>query len=169
MKVLRVGLGTLVNLMKNSAVCLETVALVVESSGITSVLSALEGKDDGGAVGGKSDSGKESGANTSASLLDPELSDDCRWLREAVASRGGRHGEFSHADRYAKELASGSFHWTPLHTAQFWRENAKEFEKDGCSLLKKLAALLTVSMGAFPMLPKSHNCLFLLTLKYPLP
>ncbi len=124
-KVLRMGLALLVNLMKDPA-CGATVTLVVESGQARGVLEALAVAD--------------------PPVADPELLEDARWLREAVAARGGgRFGApLDNVARYEEELAKGSFHWTVLHTAAFWKENAKAFERDGCSLLKQLAALLTV-------------------------
>ena len=137
LKVLRVGLGRLVNLMKNAA-CADTVALAVESAALEALLGGLGGGA-AGAGGGEGGSGA-----ASAAAADAELAEDVRWLREAVAARGGRFGVFSSAERYAQELQGGSFHWTALHTPQFWRENAKFFERDACSLLKQLARLIAV-------------------------
>ena len=135
-KVLRVGLGLLVNLMKN-AQCADTMALVVESAAAEAVLASLLG---GGAAAAAA--ATEGGA---AAISDPELAEDARWAREAIAAKGGRFGpSFSNVERYVAELQAGVFHWTPLHTPQFWKENARHFERDGCSLLKQLAQLITV-------------------------
>ena len=123
LKVHRLGLGLLVNLMKDAA-CTDTVTLVVESGHTAPLLQAL--------------------ADADPPITDVELLEDARWLREAVAARGGRFGSLSNVERYAGELQRGAFHWTALHTPQFWKENARGFERDGCSLLKQLAALLTV-------------------------
>jgi hypothetical protein len=132
LKVLRMGLALLVNLMKDPA-CGDTVTLVVESGQTGAVLEALAVAD--------------------PPLTDPELLEDVRWLREAVAARGARAGTAAGQDnvqRYEKELGAGAFHWTVLHTAAFWKENARAFERDGGSLLKQLAALLTVRAPASP-------------------
>jgi hypothetical protein len=176
-KVQRMGVGFLVNLMKNPA-CLDTITLVVESAGISALMEAFEaalalaaGVGGGGAEGGtKGSSGGSSSSSSSSggsaggvggsggasagsvaaapTLIggDLELTEDVRWMKEAIAARGGRFGVFSSVERYAKELDSGVFHWTALHTPQFWKENAKEFERDGGSLLRQLARLITVSV-----------------------
>ena len=169
LKVTRVGLGLLVNLMKNPQ-CSDTMALAVESASMEAVLAGLaaaaaaaaaaagEGGPAGGAAPGgsaasaagtgaaSSGSGSSSGSSSSNSgLSDPELVEDARWAREAIAAKGGRFGpSFSNVERYVAELQAGVFHWTPLHTPQFWKENARHFERDGCSLLKQLAQLITV-------------------------
>lgn len=128
-KVLRVGLALLANVMRDPG-CGDSVAVVVESAHTALLLEALAAAD--------------------PPITDPELLEDARWVREAVAARGGRFGALSSVQRYGEELARGVFHWTALHTAQFWKENARGFERDGCSLLKQLAALLTVrGCGAF--------------------
>ena len=133
-KVLRVGLGLLVNLMKN-AQCADTMALVVESAAAEAVLASLLG-------GAAAAAAAEGGA---AAISDPELAEDARWAREAIAAKGGRFGPaFSNVERYVQELQAGVFHWTALHTPQFWKENARHFERDGCTLLKQLAKLITV-------------------------
>jgi hypothetical protein len=100
LKVLRMGLALLVNLMKDPA-CAATVTLVVESGQAGLVLEALAAAD--------------------PPVADAELLEDARWLREAVAARGGgRFGApLDNVARYEEELAKGAFHWTALHTAAF--------------------------------------------------
>ena len=181
LKVTRVGLGLLVNLMKNPQ-CSDTMALAVESASMEAVLAGLaaaaaaaaaaagEGGPAGGAAPGgsaasaagtgaaSSGSGSSSGSSSSNSgLSDPELVEDARWAREAIAAKGGRFGPaFSNVERYEAELQAGIFHWTPLHTPQFWKENARHFERDGCSLLKQLAQLITVRGGGAAGAPRCH-------------
>ncbi len=175
LKVTRAGLGLLVNLMKNPQ-CSETMALVVESASAEAVLAGLAaaaaaaapaaageggGAPAGGAGGGAAHASAGSAGSSSSSssasasaaaaggLGDPELAEDARWAREAIAARGGRFGPaFSNVERYVAELQAGVFHWTPLHTPQFWKENARHFERDACSLLKQLAQLITVRVCA---------------------
>jgi hypothetical protein len=153
LKVLRVGIGLLVNLMRNPS-CGDTMTVVVESVHFEGLLTGLSASAEAAGGGGGAGAGHghagvgqahAPAAAGSPAITDPELTEDVRWARETIAAKGGRFGAaFSNVERYAKELEQGSFHWTSLHTPQFWRENARHFERDACSLLKQLARLITV-------------------------
>lgn len=123
-KVLRMGLGVLVNVSKAPG-CGDALDEVLESH-VPALADTL--------------------AHAEPPLSDPELADDVRWLREAAAAAGGRFGaRLSSVERYERELGARRFNWARVvHSPQFWRDNARAFEKDSFRLIKEVGALLQV-------------------------
>ena len=88
---------------------------------------------------------------------DPELYEDAKYLRDALAAAGGGgagagagaggsgyNGALTSVDKLERELAAGKLAWGPLHTADFWKENALRVERDGdFAVVKRLAELLS--------------------------
>ncbi len=121
-KVLRVALSLLATVLKAPASTRATLRAVAES-GVGAVVGAL--------------------AAAEPPIADPELADDVRWLGDALAkSRAAAPADA--LERYAAEVASGRFGWTAIHSADFWREHARAFEKDGFAVLRDLAKLMNV-------------------------
>ena len=47
-------------------------------------------------------------------------------------------------DVYKTELESGKLEWSPSHKSDnFWKDNTKAFEANGCAAVKQLVALLS--------------------------
>jgi len=72
-------------------------------------------------------------------LKDQDLIDDLK----AVDDRLGEVVEtLSSFDMYQSECHSGRLSWTPVHTADFWRENITKFEDGNYALIQRLINLL---------------------------
>lgn len=117
LKVLRVGLATLANIARNPA-CADALAEVCETH-VPVVVDQL--------------------STTEPRVTDPELLEDLRWLRDAIA---GNTKTLTSVERYEKEITSGRLEWTGVHSGEFFRENALKLEAGEFRAIKALAALL---------------------------
>ena len=71
---------------------------------------------------------------------DAEVLDEINWLNSVLIDNFKVLTTF---DRHEKELLTKKLSWSStVHTAMFWKENARLFEKDNFSSLKKLIDLL---------------------------
>lgn len=52
----------------------------------------------------------------------------------------------SSMERYEREVESGQLRWSPVHTAEFWKENFKRFEEDNFRLIRHLATVLATGV-----------------------
>jgi hypothetical protein len=123
-KVLRIALATIVAILKCPTTSRATSRALAES-GVSATVAAL--------------------ANAEPPVADPELADDVRWLGDSLAKLQAA-APTDAVDRYAQDLAAGRAEWTAVHSAEFWRENARAFEKDGFALLRELGKLLDVRL-----------------------
>lgn len=70
---------------------------------------------------------------------DPDVADDVEAVYTALMAN---YRELSTFDRWAAEVTSTQLKWGLVHQEKFWRENAKELEKNDFKLLKQLIELL---------------------------
>jgi V-type H+-transporting ATPase subunit H len=70
---------------------------------------------------------------------DEDVTEDIEYVRDKLVRN---FKELSSIERYEKEVKQGNLEWGFLHTEKFWREHAKEFEKEDFYLVKLLIELL---------------------------
>ncbi|RYY33532.1 hypothetical protein EON62_04160 [archaeon] len=72
-------------------------------------------------------------------LTDPELLEDLATLREAIRSNKRR---LTSMERYEKDVGAKRFEWSTVHSSDFWKENALNFEQDGFRIIAALRDML---------------------------
>lgn len=118
LKVLRVCVAFLVNVVRQAAVSSDALAEIVETH-VPEVVDALLSQE--------------------PRISDPEMLDDLTYLREAIRTNRRR---LTSLERYAKDLNAKRFEWTAVHTTDFWKDNVRRFEADDFRMVKQLADLL---------------------------
>ena len=74
-------------------------------------------------------------------FADEDIPEDVEFLHHALQ---GNLLSLSSWDVYKTELESGKLEWSPSHKSDnFWKDNCKSFEANGCAGVKQLVALLS--------------------------
>jgi len=76
---------------------------------------------------------------TQRKLKDQDLIDDLKAVDDRLEEVVETLSSF---DMYQSECNSGRLAWTPVHTADFWRENITKFEDGNYALIQRLINLL---------------------------
>lgn len=72
-------------------------------------------------------------------LKDQDLIDDLKYVDDQLEAVVETLSSF---DMYQSECNTGRLAWTPVHTADFWRENVTKFEDGNYFLIRRLIDLL---------------------------